>query len=193
MLSYRAQIFFLFALSMSAVSASATPLGLDGQWRQTCRVGYERREIFQADQVVFQERNFLDSLCQQEALILESRGTWLDKGPTLRPLDGRAMDFTFTGIYATVLAPDFLENFNAQKICGISDWQIGEAREVSGLSCDFLQTGKPWTVPSAGEQRFGIYKVSAGLLWLGQQTPVHDASSPARRPVDWDKNPYQRF
>lgn len=173
--------------------AVASDGALDGRWTQPCRTGYQREELFAGERVTYSEKNFLDVLCQKPGLEIRSEGTWVDQGHVLKPLGGRAMDFTFERVSVTVSSDTYVSFYNQISLCGFSDWSVGTTRDITGLECDFFNNGRPMKVPARGNQRFGIYKLERGELWFGQQTPAFDGTHSAKRPRDWEVTPYRRF
>lgn len=182
---------FLLIFSLLGVPALADP-GFDGVWRQPCQRGYAREEIFAGSSATYTERNFWDRACTAPAVEIVSRGTIQMAEPMLEAAGARPIDFTFTSVSLKPASPRTAEAWRERGVCGFRDWQSGQEKDVTGRECDFFGLGSVVRVPRAGDQRFGIAKISGGELFLGRLSPARDGSSPGRRPLELDPLGYQR-
>lgn len=173
----------LYILILSHILWAQEPL-LEGLWSQDCLRQASRHEYFQDTQVTLTERYFRDTHCTKEALTFESLGEF-------NAQDGK-IDFAFHKISIAVQDLHSMLDFNSRKVCGIDTWDRGVAQEVTGLYCEIYGTGLGIQVPPAGQKRYGIYKIEGDLLFFGKLSPEKDASSPEKRPIEFDGRFFRR-
>lgn len=161
---------------------------LDGIWRQPCQNATYNQEVFSGNQVTLAESHFEDALCQDPVLIFQNGGTYTT--------DGQQMDFTFTAVSISLQIPELVQDFNQRQVCGFSDWQVGIARDITGMQCALFTGNQLVQVPSVGDKRYGIFRIDeekeGDRLFLGRLAPGHDALSPEKRPLEFDPNFYLR-
>jgi hypothetical protein len=156
---------------------------LEGRWQQQCTNGNLRIEVFQQQRVSLNEIFFSDKDCRQPSVVFINDGTFVLPGPGL-------MDFKFTSVRLRLLTPAAVANFNARKVCGLSDWQVTVEKEISGRSCEIFMIGFPQRIPTAGDMRYGIYQLYNDRLYLGKLSKEHNANTPAARPIEMDPRFY---
>lgn len=156
---------------------------LDGLWQQPCTNGNMRTEFFQQQSVSLNEIFFSDKDCRQASVVFINDGTFV------LPAAGW-MDFKFTSVRLRLVSQAAVTNFNDRKVCGFADWQLGTEKEISGRSCEIFVIGLPQRIPTAGDMRYGIYKIDQDHLYLGKLSKEHNASTPAARPIDFDPRSY---
>ena len=170
--------------------ALASPL--DGAWRQPCRAGYQREEQIAGSHAVLAETNFRDSACTQPSLRIESRGLLFPGGNVILPIGAHELDFVFVGVRLTPLDQAAAAYYESMQLCGLRGWKVNEPQEIGGLFCDFYGLDLPVRVPEAGLRKFGVVKLEGDSLYLGRLSPERDASSPDKRPLELDPEPYRR-
>lgn len=175
----------MITLLFSLVAVAGIPE--DGIWRQDCRAAYQREERLFQDKIHFVETNFLDTKCLQPGLEIKSEGAIAWGAPVSSPADAFEADYEFEKIFVTVKSDTYKNYFNAKKVCGLEEWEIGQSVEVTGKHCGLFRA------PDAGDKRYGIYKVEAGLLYFGKLTRERNASTPELRPRELDPSPYRRL
>lgn len=164
--------------------ASARASSLEGEWRRPCENGVLRSELFAGAQVRFSERFHGDRACAHAMFELLMDGSFATRSGE--------MDFLSTHSWARPLDQGLARRWSEQAVCGRSDWAAGVALEVTALSCDFFLLGTPMRVPPQGLARYGIWKIEDDRLYFGLVTRELDASSPERRPREWDPRFYLR-
>lgn len=174
-----------------SLSAHAGP-ALEGTWRQPCARGYQREERFEGAFVTYVERNFWDGSCTAPAVEILSRGAFEAGEPVLAPLGARAMDFTFASVSLRPRSVETAAAYNQRAVCGLSGWRVDEEQEITGRDCDFFGLGAKMRVPSAGDRKFGIFRLEGDELFFGQLSPERDGSAPSRRPLVLDPRGYRR-
>ncbi len=99
-------------------------------------------------------------------------------GPYAINLDLSAVNYRYGSIRLRVLDATLLEPFNRMAICGITDWTLNAAREISGLEC----AGQ--TFPKAGTLIYDSIQEDpkTGAVQMGLGDDLHDGSSPEARP-----------
>jgi len=183
--------FFIFFISTVVFAVEAREL--DGLWRQDCFRGYQREEWIEGNKAAYSETNFRDLACTSPALNIVSRGELVEGGFVLKPLGARELDFIFSSVSLIPLdqgAADFYESIS---LCGLNGWKVKEEKEITGLSCEFFGEGSRFQIPKAGTRKFGIFRRGGDReLYFGKLSPARDASSPLKRPVEFDPLPYLR-
>ena len=200
------------AFESAPVARAATPpVGL---WEQPCRGGVSRTENITSaasegagdavgpSRAVLTEVFHREADCQNAQLSLISEGAlaWPEL-PTgsATPEGASAIDFRFEKVSAVFLSQGGADAASASAFCGITGWEKDRAVEITGLSCAFVPGQKPWSVPRAGDARYGIYRVlpegssqSTGrvILQWGKMTRERTGLTPSLRPSEWDPQVY---
>lgn len=175
---------FLLCLSIIPLASKASPALLEGEWIRPCENGVIRSETFSRNTVIFGERFHYDRACAQGAFELLMGG--------LYGVRAHEMDFRSTDALAKPLDERIAMTWNQQAVCGFRDWKVGEAKLVTAMACDFFSLGSPFQVPPRGLLRYGIWKIEGNRLYLGLMTAEFDASTPQKRPREWDSRAYLR-
>jgi hypothetical protein len=173
----------LIILFLSQFLKAQEPL-LEGVWSQPCQNQLIRTEDFQGTQVSLAERYYRDKFCTEKLMDFESHGNFR--------ADNGEIDFMFQQIDITVHDIRYIEDFNDRKVCGIDVWTLSKPQNVTGRFCEIFGPGLGIQTPPAGQQRFGIYKIDGERLFFGKMTQDQDASTPDKRPIDFDPRFYQR-
>lgn len=114
---------------------------------------------------------YSDSACETPAYDFSFRGPYdLDQ-------DSGFLNYSYSSIKLQALSLDVVERFNASALCGISDWAIGVAREVSGLNCG----GQ--LIPFKNSRAFDLIKANEDeSVQLGLIDDIEDGLSLETRP-----------
>lgn len=158
---------------------------LQGKWQQDCAQKALRSEIFLGSVVRLEEAFFTDENCQTPLL------TFINEGNFVLPVPGQ-MDFQFTSVRIVLWDDAVVRNYLRRQVCGISDWQKGVEKEISGRSCEIFTIGLPHRVPTAGDMRYGIYHLEDDRLMFGKLTRDQNAMSPEKRPTQLDPRFYRK-
>lgn len=163
---------------------------LVGTFVQKCAGNRQKTHTFSLGEVVSTEINFQDEFCLQPNLKIEMRGT-VALG-NMKQNSIREIDFEFISLWLTPLSSKTASAYSQLQLCGISEWAPNTAREITGLFCDFYQTGVPVLVPAKGNKRYGIYKLQGDFLWMGALSPEKNSLEPSRRPLTLEQTPFLR-
>ncbi len=109
----------------------------------------------QADGGFARSEEYFSDACQTSALQLRVEGTVQEKGdlPENPQLD--MLNFSVSEVYIKVNT-DLLKNtLNTTKFCGISDWAVGQERDVSGADCRGFTIKKGDVVQEVVDDREG--------------------------------------
>ncbi len=86
-----------------------------------------------------------------------------------------------------------VNDFNRRKVCDFDDWLLGTEKEISGRSCEIFYVGIPQRLPTVGEMRYGIYQLQEDRLSFGKLSRDKDATTPDKRPTDYNSRFYTRI
>lgn len=181
---------------LSSLAQDGLAATLDGEWAQPCRNRVQKREYFDQDRSSLHETSFVDPACTLPRITLITSGR-IELGAAAEiPADATKIDFTFGKLELLPHTEEIARYLDSEKMCGLTSWRAGEAREITGMLCELFFKGLPVRVPSPGQRRFGIYKIETGdtgeRLFFGKLTPEENASSDARRPRSWNPEPFTR-
>ena len=173
----------LLSLFVTVPALAVIPQDLVGTWVQPCKQKAVRTEVFTEQTASLTEVYYLDSNCSEPLIAFKNDGD----------VTARAgeMDFRFTRVTMTLFHSDFVEDYNARAVCGLSDWQLGVEKEITALPCA-LFTAKPTQTPRAGDMRYGIYMIQDNRLYFGKLSLERNAMSPEKRPREFDVRFYLR-
>lgn len=169
-------ILALFLMNSLAYANEA----LQGEWTQTCQLGYSKTQIFQDDSSATTEFFYQDKNCKHESFRFQTNGsvkfsaentTWIH--------------FTYESVQLTLFSLDAIEDFNNRQVCGFSDWQQGVTKQITGLTCALFTVNQNSKIPHSGDSKFGIYKIEDDKLFYGKMTKEKDGSSIEKRPTEF--------
>lgn len=162
---------------------------LNGVWEQDCFLKTRRVETIIDRRAVLEEIFYADDECTQPLTAVWSEGRIFlpEAAGEVRPID-----FVFESVRLAAHSPEAVDRFSSETLCGIVDWRAGDAREVTGLECDFFSNGKPVRAPSAGDVRYGIFRLNGDRVQFGLLTPRENGLTPERRPTELDARLYRR-
>lgn len=170
---------------------------LEGQWLSACKNGkISQMRIDQNLNSYLREIFYQEPFCQTPQFYIETVGSVSfpeDAVQTLNPTF-HSVDYLYKEILLTPLSPGMAAHFKNKQLCGLIEWVPLIATPISGKACAFVEGARPVKVPQTGHARYGIYSVSEPWLFFGQNNPIEDSSSPARRPSELQKEPFgKRF
>lgn len=177
-MTYKQILFFAICL----LSQESRALIQTGHWSTLCQNGVLREQLYTAHSVLTIENFFSDRICQVPAVIFETAGQ-IEYPATSTTGDIFPINFTYSSIKINLKQQSLVSDFNTRNVCGFSDWAIGKAREISGLSCA-LFSENPSPVPEQGQSRYGIYSQRGQSLFYGRMSTDYDSSTPAKRPQE---------
>lgn len=165
---------------------------LEGEWIQPCSNYFRRIESIIENQITLTETSYSDSQCTQDQISIISSGSIALGIPLTQPEGSAQIDFTFSQVEIELKTSNAVSYFKSKSMCEISDWKLNTRETITGLKCDFFNSGHPIQIPSFGEKRFGIYKLEQSnenaekKLYFGQLTQNEDARTEAKRPTTLD-------
>lgn len=160
---------------------------LQGLWAQPCTNGTLRTERFSGSMVILNENFFSDRDCRKPAAVFINEGIFVLPQPGF-------IDFQFTSVRLRLLTEVAINDFNKRRVCGLDSWKLGEEKDVTGRSCEMFVIGFPQRIPTAGEMRYGIYRLdkNLGQLAFGKLSKERNATTPDKRPEEFDPRYYQK-
>jgi hypothetical protein len=164
-------------------------LAIAGLFTQDCASGFRRSQDFRGDRVIYSEENFFDPACAEPSVASRSYGSYSLGGPAG---EAREIDFVFERVTLEPKTEAVAASYRARALCGITGWEKDRETEITGLACDFLGNGGNFSVPAAGDIRYGIVREEERGLRFGRLSPEFNGSSPERRPRFLDPVPYLR-
>lgn len=173
----------VFLGALLAIAAEVPLLIPEGTYVQECLHRRQKIHRVEGSKIFSSETNFSDEECSLPVLRIEMVGNYQLTS------DGN-LDFTFEDVFFIPLQDSVAELYSSQKVCGLEAWKNGEPKSIQGHSCDFFQSGFCFLIPSRLDQRFGLVRIEVDRIWMGKMSLDRDASSPFRRPVEYDPNPY---
>jgi hypothetical protein len=174
----------LAAISLAA-GTEASAYDLQGSWLSPCFAQggqHFKRDLYIISSQIYQTQSlFSDGDCLQLSVKLERVLGYQAQSSGL--VSGASdVDLTEQQSFMTVYDAGTVELWNRAKFCGISDWDVGVPREVTGKECG------GHSLPARGDRDFDLYmRDGYSRLWTGLRTPVLDGSSPDKRPHDLDR------
>lgn len=150
---------------------------LTGDWVSACTRLPERHSVsatlsFSETTVTAMIEMFSDNSCQSLNLRGEYRALVSVGG---RVGAGREIDFAPTRVTMTILNPEVAAIYNRN--AGNGAWQIGEPRDVSGMSLG------PYQMPTVGSTIYDVYEAGSGELRFGGFPEQIAATQPGDRPA----------
>jgi hypothetical protein len=127
---------------------------------------------------------FTDAHCVTPTQTITVRYAAVVGGPVARKGDGRdarKLDLTVRTVALTLHDPDLVAKANQLALCGLSGWQAGAPRAVTGLAC--ANTDELETIDARpGDRRYTAYLIQSNRLTLAVGRDVDaDGTSEARR------------
>lgn len=152
-----------------------------GLWSTGCIKGLDKKQLYENNQVSLVEYFHQDAKCQDESFRFQTSGT------VTYNYEQSFIDFIYEKIQLTVFKQNVTNDFNARKVCGLDNWAVAQAQNITGLKCALFNTHKEVQVPKAQDRKFGIYQLENNKLYFGKLTQSYDGSSPEKRPRLIDK------
>jgi hypothetical protein len=101
------------------------------------------------------EEYFGSDNCQDSGLKLRVDGTVQEKGDLPENPELDMLNFSVSDVFITVNSDALRATLNTTKFCGISDWAVGQEREVSGADCRGFTIKKGDVVQEVVDDRDG--------------------------------------
>ncbi|WP_141733456.1 hypothetical protein [Oligoflexus tunisiensis] len=116
------------------------------------------------------EEYFGDEACQDSGLALRVDGTVQEKGdlPENPQLD--MLNFSVNDVYITVNSDTLKDVLNTTRFCGITDWAVGQERNVAGADCRGFAIKKGDVIQEVVDDREGTLYFGKNFALLLNQT-----------------------
>ena len=173
------------AIGLAAGDTRASGYDLQGSWLSPCYARgsqHLKRDLYIVSAQVFSTQSlFSDDSCLELSVKLEQVQGYRASDSGL-VAGATEVDLTEQRSFLTVFDASTVASWNRAKFCGISDWDVGIPREVTGRDC------AGHAMPRAGDKDFDLYmRDGYSRLWTGLRTPAFDGSSPDKRPRELDR------
>lgn len=119
---------------------------------------------------------FEDAKCQEHSLTVNYEASYITGA---KFGEGKKFNSTPSKVQMTVHLPAVLDQFNkddSKDGCGIRNWKLNVAQNVSGKFCG------PFKMPMIGKVVYDIYKLNLNSLAFGGLPTKWDMSDPGVRP-----------
>jgi hypothetical protein len=172
----------------------STPAALRGTWQSDCvptttlnMVSSQREYVFNSigdfDRL---ERYYSDPQCRTLTATYKVVGTVEIKGPYPEKTELDMINFTVNEAYLTVTSEAVLQQLNAMRFCGRSDWRLNEDVHVTNAECEGSKVQK-------GGVQFDSFDIRDGKLYLGQKLMFLGKDDASERPTELDlRAPYAK-
>jgi hypothetical protein len=129
--------------------------------------------------------------CPDAALVGDATYTGdVSVGNPTGPEEANILDLNYRAVSLKISKQETLDTINNNPIvpgCGITDWKLNEARDVTAVAGD---VNCPITKPA---QVFDVVKTNGTELFFGLSEAGHDKATPEARPVQIDRSPENKF
>jgi hypothetical protein len=153
---------------------------LEGTWKTECvfipKKHSAMNEIkFSMDRYIAKTTLFATLDCQTENLSVLVKGVFNNT---------KTSDFHHVpdSVEMVLKSQAVVDYYNKNSVCGISDWLVGQSREVSGKFCN------PYEMPKAEQMSFDIFQVKDSILSFGgfpKKTFPNKNDQPTETSTDW--------
>ena len=150
----------------------------NGIWSTKCINGQQKLQVYSDKLVVLIEQFYSDSQCLNESIRFETTGTI-----NYSHENSSFIDFKYEAIHVTFFKQDIIDDFNNRKVCGLAEWKLAHAQNITGRRCAIFNLHKETQIPQTGDRKYGIYSIENAKLYYGQLTKNLDGSSPEKRPT----------
>lgn len=124
---------------------------------------------------------YLDGTCKTPG-ILQTMKISAGNDTASSEVEGASnLDITVNQYLITPVDARVVSFLNSQKLCGLNNWALNVANDVTGKNC------QGQTV-NAGDVMYDIYMSQGNSLWLGDSSGENDGSSEEKRPNSLDKD-----
>jgi hypothetical protein len=170
-------------ISMAFVSAA---YGMpEGRFKSGCTV--EQGASYVIEMTLAEEDGmygaiaYLDATCKTPAILQTMKISAGNDSPSTEVEGASNLDLTINQYLITPVDSRVVSYLNSQKLCGLSNWALNVANDVTGKDC------QGHTV-NAGDVVYDIYYNQGNSLWLGDSSGENDGSTEEKRPNTLDKD-----
>lgn len=157
-------------------------IAIEDQWTSTCGdatlfgLSEDSQMKVGADSFSRVTRYHTTGTCSAEAIRLEQTGTYSQGADVQTGV--KSIDFTVDHVQVTALNKAGADILRLANFCGISQWKVGVAQDVTS------QSGSERCVPKLPQTIYQIYSVEGDNLFLGKGD---DLTVPEKRPGELDR------
>lgn len=155
-------------------SDATNPLSGTG-WASSCTDKTITKDSFQADSMTRVVSVYADGNCTDLNYQIEMSRNY--------SVSGGNLDLTAKSTVLTMKDQDFLIEANTEKVYGKEDWELGVAKDISGLKVDGADTNP---VPKVSDKRYQIFKIDGSKISYGDTSGADDGLTSDKRPMNFD-------
>jgi hypothetical protein len=173
------------AIGLAADGAHASVPDIQGSWMSGCYVEFGRhlkKDLYIISSQIYSSRSlYSDTGCFNLVVKLEEVQGYVVEASN-QVAGASAVDLVAQRSFLTVFDASTARLWDQAKFCGISDWDVGIPRDVTGRSCG------GHAMPKAGDKEFDLYlRDGYSKLWIGLRSASLDGSAPDKRPRELDR------
>ena len=165
---------FILCLATPLISFAYIKSGL---WQTSCERGLFKKQIYINYFVSTEEHFHQNAGCSDLSFVFTTDGF-----VEFPANEKNFINFIYDKIFLSLHKEISVADFNARKVCGFDNWQLGERKEITGLKCALFNVNSEAQIPRAAQRRYGLYLVTEDTLYYGQLNQTYDGSTPSRRP-----------
>ena len=177
-----------WALAMYLIPTAKASPSLVGVWQSDCapvtRHSFKTTVTLSEGRAVLVTQLFADQGCATNSISLTLDGdysTGADFG------EGYEVNLTPATVKMTLRLPEVVDYYNAHSGCGLTNWAIDVAQDVSGRFCN------PNQMPLVGQITYDIYNIADGILQFGGIPVRLDTVDPMLRPTGLSGRSFRRI
>ena len=172
-------------LLVSAQFALGSEAALEGKWATGC---LKADKSTQSEVMTMNGNNldvivqgFSDQGCATRFMTANLTGTF-KMGPDSQMVkDAKESELIYSTLTLTFHSSEIVGYLITLNVCGYSDWQVDQPKNVLGQTCDKT------VMPKAGDTRYNLITLPMNnRLFLGKETKEFDGSTPDKRPRELD-------
>ena len=169
------------SLLVAVGSMAAFASELNGTWTGGCHNGVKFAAIIDNNHLVMTKSDHFDSVCAVESAKTVVAATFQVGAESQFVKGAMENDWTIAKIELMPTSVGTVAKYNVNHFCGLGDWSLNQAKEITGLKCDQIQ------MPKSGDRRYDLYQLpNPKSLVHGKLTAEFDGTSPEKRPRELD-------
>ncbi len=182
-----------------AINKQGDALALNDRWATACanvsldifNISSSVEEVEFGAAVERKTTLFKEDNCQTPIVSIVEYGSYKIGAQTPAGSRTYELDMRFDSVTITPVNQDGVNALNTVNACGVNDWAIGQARDVTAKTSDNPVLARCWvTTP---RNQFNIVNVENDQLKMGVSTTDKDASTLGKRPTELDlEKPFMR-
>ena len=163
-------------------------------WQSACvpanvlAMGKSRRSVAMTSTGTFEKsENFFMNTCEEPtAMTYKVTGTYATLGSNPSNAALQNIDFTVDAATITVSSAATVEKMNGETFCGIADWKVDVATDITGKNCGGFTVQK-------GDVLMDVYKIeNDNTVFFGRQFNFATSEDAKTRPESVTDAPYTK-